>query len=78
MKLTEWKRGLTSSVPNNSTKLANPSFNQISFHHFIVTKLPNHYLKEERDKFNNNLMDYEIVIIQWIHICQLIVYDIVG
>ena len=40
--LTALNSGLTTFVPSISTKLAKPSFNQMSFHHFIVTRFPNH------------------------------------
>ena len=42
-KLTIFQSGFTWSDPMYSTKLANPSLSHRSFHHFIVTRLPNHY-----------------------------------
>lgn len=35
------------SAPIHSTNVANPSFSQRSSHHFIVTRLPNHWKKEQ-------------------------------
>jgi len=34
---------LTKSTPRAATYVANPSFNQRSVHHFMVTRLPNHW-----------------------------------
>ena len=47
MDVCEWVLTMSQSgwmwfTPMYSTKLANPSFNQTSSHHFIVTKFPNH------------------------------------
>lgn len=41
-KLTNYSFGYVALSGMNSTYVAKPSLNQISFHHFIVTRLPNH------------------------------------
>ena len=42
--------GSLKSVPMYSTKLAKPSFSHRSSHHFMVTRLPNHYPWRNRHK----------------------------
>lgn len=41
--LTRSQSDMTCAVAYCSMKLANPSFNHKSFHHFIVTRFPNHW-----------------------------------
>lgn len=38
-----FKESLTFSTPRVPTQVANPSFSHKSVHHFMVTKLPNHW-----------------------------------
>lgn len=49
------------STEMNSMYLANPSFSQMSFHHSMVTKLPNHCrrVQVEMNELEENASDSE-------------------
>lgn len=44
---TIFQVSLSDSVPRYSTNVAKPSFSHKSSHHFIVTRLPNHWKKQQ-------------------------------